>query len=40
MYVSRRSITCKGFVEKRVEQRGPNGSYFNCKVARKKIIET
>lgn len=40
IYVSIRSITCKGYIEKRLGQRGPMSSYcFDCRIERKKMAD-
>ncbi|XP_016657215.1 uncharacterized protein LOC100167836 isoform X2 [Acyrthosiphon pisum] len=39
--ITRRSITCKGYVEIRLGQRGPKSNYcFDCRVARKKMADS
>lgn len=41
IYVSVRSITCQGYVEKRLGQRGRMSNYcFDCRVARKKMADS
>ncbi|XP_060862239.1 uncharacterized protein LOC132939199 [Metopolophium dirhodum] len=39
--ITRRSITCKGYVEIRLGQRGPKSNYcFDCRVARKQMADS